>query len=109
MYVLVKGLNDKLAPKNRGPFKIIGYDMFGNYDVENLLGEKLYKSLPLQRLKVVTDDKENEQFFRIKRIIDHRKNNNKTEYLVKWMDGGEDTWEPSDNLRRTYKRRVLCV
>ena len=50
VYVLVKGIHNKLEPKYRGPFKIIEYAGEGNYILENILKERMADTYPLQRL-----------------------------------------------------------
>jgi hypothetical protein len=93
-------MNDKLYPKYRGPFKIVERTDRGNYIIENLLRERMAGSFPLQRLKVVRGDVDSDDYYRIDKILDDRRVNNKIEVLIKWrgLKSDQSTWEPLDNL-----------
>jgi len=106
VYVSVMGLHDKLYPKYRGPFTVVGHTNKGNYWVENILHEKMKDAFPLSRLKLVVDGDEEDKklegnFFRVQKIIGHRLNDkNEYEYLTKWKDFPEryNSWEPAENF-----------
>ena len=40
----------------------------------------------------------------VERVLATRRVNRETEYLIKWMDGGEDTWEPAANVSEDVRR-----
>ena len=50
-----------------------------------MLGEIMSNTYPRQRLKVVPQDEgvDNEKYFRVEEILDHRKKGDDYEYLVK--------------------------
>ena len=103
VYVAVKGIKGKLYPKYRGPFKVIEVTKLGNYILENILKERMADTYPLQRLKVVPDDKDDDnlgEFFSIEKVLRHRTKGKGNEYLVKWKDfpTSENTWEPPENF-----------
>ncbi|RNA10499.1 hypothetical protein BpHYR1_039876, partial [Brachionus plicatilis] len=52
VWIRVMGLNEKLHPKYRGPFTVLGQTKNGNYIVEDVFKQKLSDTFPLQRLKL---------------------------------------------------------
>jgi len=101
VFVSTTGINDKLYPKYRGPFKVVSRTENGNYIIENLLHERVQGTFPLQRLKIVKGKKKDEnEYYRIEKIIDDRKVNGKTEVLIKWKgySAKHNTWELLENL-----------
>jgi hypothetical protein len=93
----------KLQRKYVGTFKIVRRAKGGNYILENEQGQKFRESLPLSRLKLITNDNKDDQYFDIEKILDARKKRNKFEYLVKWAnhDESENSWEPEENFTST--------
>ena len=92
-----------MQPKYHGPFQIQGRTNKGNYWLVNDKGEKLNKSYPLSRLKVVVQAKDENTTFEVEKIIDHRTRNGKIEYFVKWKSFSDDenTWEPETHFNTT--------
>ncbi|RNA35260.1 hypothetical protein BpHYR1_033326, partial [Brachionus plicatilis] len=82
VWISVMGLNEKLHPKYRGPFTVLGQTKNGNYIVEDVFKQKLSNTFPLQRLKLdisrllLTGGKD-EAIFEVEKIINHRLNKNK--------------------------------
>ncbi|RNA13725.1 hypothetical protein BpHYR1_023293 [Brachionus plicatilis] len=52
VWIRVMGMNEKLHPKYRGPFTVLGQTKNGNYIVEDVFKQKLSDTFPLQRLKL---------------------------------------------------------
>ncbi|RNA13264.1 hypothetical protein BpHYR1_030149 [Brachionus plicatilis] len=99
------GLNEKLHPKYRGPFTVLGQTKNGNYIVEDFFKQKLSDTFPLQRLKLdkspSTNGGKDEAIFEVEKIINHRLNKNKKyEFLVKWKNYSlkHNSWEPMDSF-----------
>ena len=108
VYVLVKGIHNKLEPKYRGPFKIIEYAGEGNYILENILKERMADTYPLQRLKLVPpeDIAEDEKFFEVEKVLKHKGRKGKETYFVKWKNynSSHNSWEPAENF---HDKKVL--
>jgi hypothetical protein len=102
VYVKTMGIQSKLAPKYRGPFRIIEVTKNGNYILENTLNERMADTYPLHRLKVIKDgDEEFDQVFRVQKIIKHRQRGDDYEYLVKWQNQSNkhNSWEPKQSFQ----------
>lgn len=59
-------------------------------------GKSKGKGSMTKQKKMATDD--NEPFYYVEEIIDKRKKNGKTEFLVKWEGYEDPTWEPERNI-----------
>lgn len=59
-------------------------------------GKSKGKGSTTKQKKMATDD--NEPFYYVEKIIDKRKKNGKTEFLVKWEGYEDPTWEPERNI-----------
>jgi len=96
--VTIKSLKiqNKLQPKYNGIFKIVEITSHGNYKLENENGEILRNSYFHSRLKPVNNeiDLEEEEHCEVEKILKHRTRNKTLQYLVKWMNSDEQTWEP---------------
>ncbi|CAF1007477.1 unnamed protein product [Brachionus calyciflorus] len=55
VWISIPGLHDKLHPKNRGPYTIIGITNNDYYIVEDALKRKIEDTFPRQRLKINTN------------------------------------------------------
>ena len=100
VYIKVMEMQDKLQPRYRGPFTIKERTIKGNYIVENSVGEVMYDTYPLSRLKVIENNAEKGNFFKIEKILGYRIKNHKHEYLVKWLgcSDKENSWEIYENF-----------
>ncbi|CAF0745398.1 unnamed protein product [Brachionus calyciflorus] len=76
VYKTIEGLQNKLTPKNRGPYTIVNSTKNDNYILKNVLGELLKDSYLLCKHKLdkgIEEDINNFQKF--EKILDHRKRN----------------------------------
>jgi hypothetical protein len=103
VYVKTMGIQSKMAPRYRGPFKVVQVTTNGNYILENTLGERMFDTYPLSRLKVIKegDEESQQQVFRVQKIIEHRAVGDDFEYLVKWKDfsNKHNSWEKKENFQ----------
>lgn len=119
VYLLRKNIkttrpNSKLDFKKLGPFKIskqlsdvsFRLDLPKNMRIHNTfhisLLETAHPNTPLEQ-DLEADDTEE---FEVEQILDHRRNRNKDEYLVRWKNCGpeEDTWEPVKHLANSPQK-----
>ena len=104
--VMVKtlGMKSKLTRKYHGPYEVQSTTKNGNYFLRNMKGNLLKRAYPPEHLKKVeAKAKVEETFYEVEEIEDHRVNQGKLEYLVKWKgyDRSENTWEREDNFVET--------
>jgi hypothetical protein len=119
VYLLRKNIktkrpNAKLDFKKLGPFRIskvvsqVNYELAlpKNMQVHNIfhvaLLEEAPRSVPLETSCEAEDTEE----FEVERILDHRMNQGKDEYLVRWKNCGpeENTWEPIQHLANSPQK-----
>lgn len=100
VYVGNREIGEKLRPKYEGPFTVVEHAGEGNYILENILGEKMFDKYPLERLKVVPNEKEEEEYYTVEKIISHKGAKGKEKYFVKWKNYADkhNTWEPAENF-----------
>ena len=105
VYVKVEGIKNKLEPKYRGPFTIIDYRE-KNYILENILKERMSDAYPLQRLKLVPNNPEEEPFYEVDKILQHKGETGKEKYLVSWKNfsAKHNSWEPAENF---HDKKIL--
>jgi hypothetical protein len=48
--------------------------------------------------EVVSDYQDNLEYAKAEKILDVRNKGDSRAYLVRWMDGSEDTWEPEEHV-----------
>ncbi len=105
VYISAEGIQNKLNPKYSGPFTIVKQTPKGNFIVKNVLGQKLKTAFPLCRFKIAKSDpntklNENETFFEVESILDHRHIKGGYEFLIKWKgkSNKDISWEPGTNF-----------
>jgi len=116
LYTPPTGRDNKLIPKHKGPYQVIGRDM-SIYIIEDLLRGKQIKT-HIHNLRPFTFDpvytnpvdiaQQNEQEFLVEQILDHRGDRHlrsTMEFLVQWTGYGEDSnsWEPYRALMHVDK------
>ena len=94
----------KLEKEFIGPYKILAQNDSGNYLLANTKGKQLYRSYPLDQLKVIAPEHAEVIWatelaggeFLVSRIIDHRRraSGKGSEYLVEWkgFDADHNSW-----------------
>lgn len=100
VYVMVKGIQDKLQDKFKGPFTIVEHAKGGNFRLKNVLNQTLNGSFPRERLKPARNV-DNNKYYRIEKILDDKiDKDGKREFYVKWKDQelGAPSWEPQENF-----------
>ena len=86
VWISIPGLHDKLHPKYRGPYTIIGLTKNDNYIVEDALKRKIEDTFPLQRLKIDTNPTNpgESDVYEVEKVLDHKMDkNSKYLFLVK--------------------------
>ena len=60
-------------------------------------------------IKTEWNFKDNEEEYDVERILDSRRNRQKTEYLVKWLgfDKEENLWEPTKNFSSAMNQKLV--
>jgi len=116
LYTPPTGRDNKLIPRHKGPYQVIGRNM-SIYIIEDLLRGKQIKT-HIHNLRPFTFDpvytnpvdiaQQNEQEFLVERILDHRGDRHlraTMEFLVQWTGYGEDSnsWEPYKALMHVDK------
>ena len=103
--VTIKALKiqGKLQPRYNGVFKIDSITSHGNYRLKNDKNEFLKQSFLHSRLKKVPIDVEldEDEHCEVECILKHRTRNKQLQYLVKWKDTDEQTWEPEYHFDTT--------
>ena len=91
----------KSDPLNDGPFLVATNNKSGTFTLQDLEGKLLPRNYtPSQLVPLSTSPQFAQESYEVERILDHRKINNRTEYLVRWAgyDSEDDSWEPYDNF-----------
>ncbi|KAF4476546.1 Transposon Tf2-9 polyprotein [Colletotrichum fructicola Nara gc5] len=107
--IKTKRPNDKLDYKKLGPFKISRVISPVNYELELPETMKCHPVFHISLLEPAprgtrTNDliivEDNEPEYEVERIIDHLKEPEGYQYLVKWKEYGheDNTWEPAKNI-----------
>lgn len=99
-YRAVNGALGKLRTRLCGPFKI-GETKRGNSWLETVDQERLKQALYVNQLKETNDVVFEGAVYEVARIIDHRKSEDKIEYLALWIG------YPIDEATREQKRASL--
>jgi hypothetical protein len=110
---LVMLLDVNRASKNEspyvGPYSIKSFDeKTQSYLITDSLGSTFGRRVTVDMLKILplARKPDDDQYY-VENLLNHRKKNDKFEYLVKWVGFDETTWEPvenilDDNLVRQY-------
>ena len=76
MRIKVEGMRGKLENKYRGKYYINGIKRGGNYELKTSTGTILKQSYPINKLKPIEEDEDDEgQQVEVERIIKHRVTN----------------------------------
>ncbi|KAL0937059.1 reverse transcriptase domain protein [Colletotrichum truncatum] len=112
--IKTKRPSDKLDFKKLGPFEITKKISEVNYELKLPETMKCHPVFHVSLLEpapdgihtedciiVETDDTE----YEVERILDHRRNDETTEYFIKWKNYGheDDSWEPAKNLEHAQE------
>jgi hypothetical protein len=106
---------NKLQRKFSGPFIISRVTDLGNYFLKTADGKELPKSFPVTKLKLFAEEEKNEEeFFEIENILDHRMIGDKIEYFVKWAGypDSDNSWvqeehfNDPESLREYWEKKV---
>lgn len=104
VFIKVPGLLNKLQPKFTGPYIVSHRTPKGNYWLKNKKGDILPKSFPITKLKktqsYLNSDIIHEQIRPKRKILAHKRINDKLHYYIKDLVGtGEtDGWINEENL-----------
>ena len=100
--VLIKndGRIGKLEPRYRGHYYIHSQTENGNYKLKDITGEIVKDSFPVNKLKPFLEDSPSENHYEIEKILEKRKENDETQYLVKWKSFSSDhnEWVPESQF-----------
>ena len=79
VWISIPGIQNKLHPKYRSPFTVIGLTKNDNYIVEDALKNKLTITFRQQRLKIdnLKNHETKETVYEVDRILDHKMDMNK--------------------------------
>ena len=106
VYIKNEGLLNKLDPRFRGPYKVVGVSERQNYYLEDSLGGKLVDVYPLHKLKIA--DHELIMEMDVEKIVSHKMLNNSFSYLVKWVDNNKKkSWITEEKLKDKYEKLIL--
>ncbi len=89
-----------------GPYTIVRCNRGGAYTLQHQDGTILPRDVPPSHLKFLTDhpkDYAGDDIYQISKVLNHRKNGNKYEYLVRWHNytGEHDSWVPYEDFIET--------
>lgn len=93
-------------------YTIVGFDGY-RVQIRSKNNHTLYK--PYNDIKTVQAEAtdapiENNQIWEVERILEHRSlKNGKNQYLIKWKEYTEPTWESQDNLRLINKNKQSAL
>jgi RNase H-like domain found in reverse transcriptase/Reverse transcriptase (RNA-dependent DNA polymerase)/Ty3 transposon capsid-like protein/Integrase zinc binding domain/Chromo (CHRromatin Organisation MOdifier) domain/gag-polyprotein putative aspartyl protease len=110
VFIRIPRMVGKMQAKYIGPFKTDGITPLGNYWLVNEGGIRLATSYPISRLKVknssVSEDKRHDDSFKAEEILDHKFEDGKISYFVKWKEYPmEDcSWE-----QESHFETVECI
>ena len=102
--IIDKNRSNKFEPKFVGPYIIVRRSRGGSYILRDMSGDMLDRRVPADQLKILNRTKrkidETLPIHDIDRIVRHRGEPGRYEYLTKWKnyDESENTWEPAVNF-----------
>jgi hypothetical protein len=115
-----KGPGRKLQDLWRGPYQILGIDAHGNATLALPKRLKIHPVFATDKLKLYhlspNDPRRkispkpakisSDQEYEVEKILDHRTDQNTTQYLIKWVgyDSDDNTWEPAENLENAAEK-----
>jgi hypothetical protein len=96
--------SSKWDPVYEGPFEILQQHRGGAYSVKDSLGRKVPRRFTIDIMKFISDQQvNNEQYYSVETIRDHRMVDNQYEYLVKWKryPEEENSWVKARDFNNT--------
>lgn len=100
--LLDKDRNDKFQPKYVGPYTVVRRTKQGNYVLKDATGDLLERIVPPDQMKLVSSKPRDVdtagRVYEIQSILNHRGSPGSYQYLVKWRDYNDRTWEPEENF-----------
>ncbi len=102
VFLKCEGLLGKLDARFSGPIVVVRRTANYNYVLNDILGNELKMSYPLHKLKIATNETtgshNEDEYGEIKEVIDHESRDGCNWYLVKWVNGDENSWSPEENF-----------
>ena len=100
--IIDQARKDKFQPKYVGPYHVVRRTKGGTYLLKDSTGDMLDRHVPADQMKLISlkpreIDTAN-KFYEIQSILNHRGSPGSYEYLVKWKDYNDRTWEPEQNF-----------
>ncbi len=93
--------SSKLEQRWEGPFTVVDYDKsIKGYQLLDVTGGLLKGKVPISRMRIIDDLKseEDDEFYEIEEVEEHRGPTGSREYLVKWKGYEEKTWVKEDQF-----------
>ena len=89
----------KLDSKYHGPYQVVEQDNLNNYILKDTDGKTINDKFPLSQIKKIPTD--NRPLSVVQKIVNHRRDEGQTWYLVKWKDlpNSENSWVNENDFR----------
>ena len=90
----------KLEARFSGPFLVTRRTAHFNYELEDILGNKLNQAYPLHKLKIADHFDSNvleDEVDEIVEVLDHKFDKDGNFYLVKWKNDNVNSWIPEED------------
>ena len=83
--------------RNEGPFKVVSQSG-GGYELSDLHGNTYPHLVPREKLRKFHSEESFHDRYSVEKILNHRDSPEGLEFLIKWENHKETTWEPESNL-----------
>ena len=94
--------NNKFEPTYVGPYTVVRRARNGAYVLKDATGDILDRHVPVDQLKIMSKKprKADNQIFEVDKILQHRGDPGKYEYLTSWKNHSfyHDSWEPETSF-----------